>query len=784
MSQGLKLYAHNKNNQANLFVKSKFVGFKDSVGVSNVATTISSSDNLSNYEIVWDNKTKIKNSAKITGVMGVEKLDSVWTHVNKFDLVVEDNLWSIDSTNAVVFNPGKVKFHHLEVKSGEEYLNIDGLLSGQSNNDLKIDTKNFKLKNLARIFDRYKVGIDGLVTGKFKLEGSKEQPVLKSDVEVNEFKLNGQRFGKICLHSQFHAEEGRLGLNLNVENQSKYFVGNTIDISGDYFPKKNGAIDLKAKFNNLKLGFLERYFDGVFSDFKQGKTSGDFDVKGTLKAPELYGELKLDQMNLKIDYLNVSYAVNGEYLHFDNDKIFFKDFKLTHNKYTKSKILVNGAVFHTGFKNISYKMDSVRLHDLFCLNTTIDENSAYYGSAFVDGLLQVEGNGKINAISGAISTVPYEDKLSKGTTKLNLPLSEVGELEVSDFIHFVDLSKQEDKKEERDDKLDLSGLSLDFNFLINEEATAKIIFDPKVGDEIQVNGNGNISMKINSEGNFLMSGKYTIEEGKYFFTLKNFIGKKFLVEKGGTMVWDGDPINASINIKTHYQARAKLIDLANPAEVNYEANKERYGNRTSVYAGLNLEGELLKPEIRMDVSLPNGTPDEKDFLSNRLVGEDEINRQVFALLLTNQFMPSTVGGISDAVNVGTGIDNGIQFLEGQLNNSLGGILNNVDLGLDYNSGSQSDSLSNDELRLLLGFQYKKFSLKTDYALNNEAGEIQVEYKLTNQLKAKAYRRTTEAVIIENGSNLTTQGAGIVYQKAFNSIRELFQRKKKKKNEKQ
>jgi hypothetical protein len=418
------------------------------------------------------------------------------------------------------------------------------------------------------------------------------------------------------------------------------------------------------------------------------------------------------------------------------------------------------------------------LHDLYCLNTTIDENPSYYGQAFVDGLLQVEGNGRINAISGAISTVPYKDKLNTGSTKLNLPLSEVGELEVSDFIHFVDLNKGRDEQGNHDTKLDLSGLSLDFNFLINEEATAKIIFDPKVGDEIEVNGNGNVNMKINSEGTFLMSGKYTIEEGKYFFTLKSFIGKKFLVEKGGTMVWDGDPINATIDIKTHYKARVKLLGLAHPSEVNYEATKEKYANRSLVYAGLNLQGELLKPAINMAVTLPEGTPDERDFLSNRLIGEDEINRQVFALLLTNQFLPSRGNGITETVNVGSGIDNGIQFLEGQLNNSLGGILSNVDLGVDYNSATRSDSLSNDELRLLLGFQYKKFSVKTDYALNSEAGEIQVEYKLTNQLKAKAYRRTTEYIITENGSNLT-QGAGLVYQKSFNSLGGLLRRKNKK-----
>lgn len=775
VSRGLKLLAHNKQNRANLQLRSSFIGLGDSVGVKGFETIMESANNLNAYQISWDNHTKLKNSAKIAGVMGVEQLDSVWTHIDQFDLVVEENLWAIDSTNVVVFKPGKVDFHHMKVRSEEEVLDVEGVLSANSKSALAVYADNFNLHNLNGIFRKYKVGVDGAMTGELTLEGDIKEPVLTSDVEINGFKLNKQTFGRVCLESRYQTEAGKLGINLNVENQSRFFVGNTIELSGDYFPKENGRLALVTKFNNLKLSFLEPYFVGVFSDFKQGKTSGGFKITGTLKSPELYGRLKLDQMNLKVDYLNVAYAINGEYLHFNNDEILFDNFKLTHNKYTKSKILVNGKVFHNAFKDITYKLDSVKLKDLYCLNTTIDENASYYGQAFVDGLLDIEGNGKVNSISGAISTVPYKDKLNKGTTTLNLPLSEVGELEVSDFIHFVNLKERNQENQTSETKLDLSGLSLDFNFLLNEEASAKIIFDPKVGDEIEVNGEGNINMNINSEGNFLMSGKYTIKEGKYFFTLKNFIGKKFLVEEGGTIIWDGDPVNASIDIKTHYQARAKLIDLANPSELNYEANKERFGSRSPVYAGLNLQGELMKPEIKMDVSLPNGTVDEKEFLSNRLVGEDEINRQVFALLLTNQFLPSSAGGFADAVNVGAGIDNGIQFLEGQLNNSLGGILSNVDLGVDYNSSN--DSISNDELRLLLGFQYKKFSVKTDYALNNEAGEIQVEYKLTDRLKAKAYRRTTEAVITQNGTNLT-QGAGIVYQKSFNTLGELFRRRKK------
>ncbi len=770
---GLKVLAHNRGGQINVKLSSDYVGLKKPLGLKDFGVTATAKNNLADYHLSWNNNGEANNDGSIKGVLGTEKLDSIWTHINTLDLVIENNLWSIDSTNKLVFSPGKIDVEHFNVRSDFESIEMDGILTSQVENALIINTHNFQLGNLSRLFSKVKTEVTGSLSGKVEVLGERNDLIFKSDIEVDGFHLNGQAFGKVKIQSDYLSEESKLKLNVVAKNRSKGLKGNVFQLKGDYFPKRNGKIDLECKFSSFKVHFLEKYFSGLFSDFKEGEASGKFNIVGTLKQPEFYGKLRLDEMNLAVNYLKVNYAINAQYIYFNKDKMLFKDFTVRHSKYSKSKAVMNGFVRHTGFKKFSYSLDSIRLHDLYCLNTTLDDNSSYYGTAFVDGLLQVKGDGKNNQISGAFSTISYEDDIVRGQTTLNLPLSEVGELEVSDFIHFVDLDSDV-KVIEKERGLDLTGMTLDLNFNVDESTKAKIIFDPAVGDEIQVTGDGHVNMRVTPEGKFQMSGKYKIKQGKYFFTLKDFIGKKFIVEEGGTILWDGDPLAADIDIQTNYEARAKLIDLANPTAANYESLVTLYGNRTAVYAGLSLKGELLKPEINMSVSLPNGTPQEKDFLSSSLVSVDEINRQVFALLLTNQFLPIHSTQLSDAVNIGTGIDNGIQYLEGQLNSALGGVFNNLDFGVNYNSSTQSDSLSNDELRLLLGFQYKKFSIKTDYALNNDAGEIQVEYKLTNQLRAKAYRRRTEQVIVDDGSNVT-QGVGLVFQRSFNRLRDLFKK---------
>ena len=111
-------------------------------------------------------------------------------------------------------------------------------------------------------------------------------------------------------------------------------------------------------------------------------------------------------------------------------------------------------------------------------------------------------------------------------------------------------------------------------------------------------------------------------------------------------------------------------------------------------------------------------------------------------------------------------------MEGQINNALGGLFNNVDLGVDYN---KKDKLSAAELRLLVGFQFKRLRVQTDYDLSRNVGDVEVEYKLTNEVRAKAFHKTLEKTVLDNAMN-RVQGLGLLYQKTFNNISELWRRK--------
>ena len=786
--RNVKLYSNNYGDKLNIIGRSKFIQIVNNLGAENVKLNSTIKNNGLDYSLSYKNKSEKPSYGNVLGTIDLNDLDSIKLSVNQSKFVHQDTLWQIDTSAFICIADKYIHVRDFSLHAKNQFLKIHGKSSTKNSERLVFDMQNFQLNTLAYFWKSINLNLQGIATGNLKLDGGYSNQVFSTDLTVANMKLNQQHFGKLKLNTFFKKSNEVIDVNLTIANKKNKL--NNLFIKGYYYPYEDGRIDMSANLRNTELKFLETYFDGVFSDFKGGKTSGDLAIKGSIRHPLFSGDLTIDHLRFSVDYLNVTYGVDAQKLKFDKDFIWFNNFTLTHDLHPKSKANINGFVNLNGFKNITYQMDSVFLEQFFCLNTTAKENSTYYGQAYVNGLLQFKGNGKTNYIGGSVSTTKstkldvYKNKYVPVSTTLELPLDEAKDLEISEFASFVNLSQTNTDIPVVEEEFNVSGLDLDFNFKINPEANVRILFDPAVGDEINARGNGSIGMMINSNGKFNMYGDFSVTQGNYFFTLQNIIGKKFIVEPGSKISWNGDPLDAQMAMKTYYRSRANLINLVDSNLVgDYENLKGLYDNRIQVHSNLGLFGSLWKPSLKIGISLPNGTPEEKDFLKEKVYGEDEINRQAFSLILTSQFLPPS-SGVESIVSDKAGLHNGMQFVEGQINNALSGLLHpNLDLGVDYNEVQESESeenLTKDELRLLAGFKYKNLSLKTDYDINNQVGDIEAEFKITEALKAKAYHKTTNDATAINNQITTTYGLGAAYQKSFDSLKDLFKKKKDKK----
>ena len=789
----IKLNSNNIGNKLNIIGQANFIQVVNNLGIENFKINSNIQNNLLGFNLIYGNNSIESAHGDISGILNLANLDTIKLGIDESKIVFNNSIWEIDPSALINFSNKHIFIKNFNFKSADQFLKVNGVASSKNSDSLLVEMNNFQLIGLQYFWNYINLDVTGKSTGFFKINGAFHNHISTTSLQIEEMILNKQKFGKVKISSDYKNSIGVVNTKVVIENRSKTNKFNNLIIEGDYFPFENGRIDMSAKLKNTQLKFLEKYFDGVFSNFRGGKTSGELVISGTLNHPLINGDLKIDHLKFSIDYLNISYNIDGQTVSFNNDFINFKDFIISHDTRPKSKARVNGYVDLNGFNNISYSMDSVFLDEFFCLNTTINENTTYYGEAYVNGLIQLRGNSRGNYIGGSIATtksIKFEPRENRSgeieqlkvptITKIELPLDQSEDLEISEFVSFINLSDTSTKKKLIEEDFDLSGLDLDFNIKFTPEANIRIIFDPTVGDEINAKGNGEINMAVNTNGKFNMYGDFTVSEGNYFFTLQNIIGKKFIVEPGSKISWNGNPLDAQIAMKTYYKSRANLIDLVDLSKSDSASLVQQFDNRIEVHSNLGLFGSLWKPDLKIGISLPNGTTEELNFLQERISGDDEINRQAFALILTSQFLrPSS--GFESIVSDKAGFHNGMQFVEGQINNALSGLLHpNLDLGVDYNEVEETgsaDNLTKDELRLLAGFKYKNLVLKTDYDINNQVGDIEAEFKITEALKAKAYHKTVNDATTLNNQVTTTYGLGASYQKSFDSLKDLFRRKK-------
>jgi hypothetical protein len=261
-----------------------------------------------------------------------------------------------------------------------------------------------------------------------------------------------------------------------------------------------------------------------------------------------------------------------------------------------------------------------------------------------------------------------------------------------------------------------------------------------------------------------------VVEGSYLFTLRNIINKRFEVIPGGSLRWFGDPYAAEIDLEARYGLRTSPQPLI--------PHEPELAMRTDVDLILGLEGNLLRPEIRFDIALPNSSQRAQALVSEALVNEEARNRQAVSLLVLQQFLsadPFTMDIGSTGVQENSG-----ELIASQLSNWLSGMNDDLDVGLDYSqdvaTGEQaiavalSTRLLNDRLHLS-GSMGTSAVGTSDPTLQ----DMHVRYDLVSDGSFQITGYTTTDAEVPGQMATSTQGIGLVFRHEFNRFRDLFRR---------
>jgi hypothetical protein len=759
------------SNHLELIVRGQRLFITDSIWMEQFFTsTLIARDTLTMLT-QWENHSsdnKNLGSIKMRGLI-LSPTKTEFTFMPSYAFI-NDSLWSISSNNTISIDSSSVNINNFHLFKKNEYLMINGSVSANPADELDIMFNNFNLESLAFLLSDRKVDFSGIASGELKLSNLRNTPNITTELLIRQFAFNKDHLGDLSLRSRWDSREKAFKINSEVIYHGNVGSNKPIIANGYFYPEReNQNFDIDITIENLKMSIFSRYLEDFTSDFR-GLASGKLRLEGPTKAPELSGKARLVRTGFRIDYLNTSYSFAHEV---EVGKDFFKIDNLILNDTLGNTARVSGIVRHKNFYNFEVDI-SLLPERMVVLNTQPYHNELFYGTAFASGFVRVHG--KVSDITIDVSAT------SNRGTQIFLPLDYAGEITESSFISFVSLNQTN----EGSTPFILPkrfGLSLNFDLTLTPEAEVQMIFDSKIGDIMRGRGFGDLRLEIDKQGSFFMYGDYMVQEGDYLFTLQNLINKRFRMEQGGTIRWKGDPYDADIDVRAIYRLRTSLFDLA----ANQSDTSDFYRRRVPIETVLHLQDKLFNPSISFEIQLPGGDETTRDMIERLILTDQEMNRQVFSLLILNRFVPPE-DGFNNALSYGMG-STSFELLSNQLSNWLSQISSDFDFGVNYRPG---DEISSQEVELALSTQLFDDRVVIDGNLgvagnhpaqtqrtSNIIGDVNVEVKITpeGKFRVKAFNRSNTFDIL-NSNAPYTQGIGVFYRKEFDNLSELFNRRKR------
>ncbi|WP_372937806.1 translocation/assembly module TamB domain-containing protein [Seonamhaeicola sp.] len=689
----------------------------------------------------------------------------------KSDFTIKDRKWYIneksDTLNKLSFNKAltKFNFNNLKINHKDEEIKLSGFLKDSTQKDIKL---NFKNVNLAKITpDIDSLSLAGKVNGKLDILQQNGSYLPNSTIVVKYFKINNFPLGDFDAEIKGNEDLTNYVVNANIKNDiSKSLIAQgNINVVG-----KQSTINVDVNFDHFLLSPLNPLLDGVLSNIR-GFITGEVNIVGDLKKPNIEGNLKLEEAGLGIPYLNVDYAFNNNAsVTLKNQSFIFNNIQLTDTKFSSRGIL-DGSLSHVNLSKWSLDLN-IKTKRLLVLDTEETEESLYYGRGFMGGVAQIKGPTEQLNINVIAET--------KAGTVFKIPLNDTESFGDNSFIHFVTKKEKEAKnKGEEVTFEEIQGLELDFDVDVTEDADLEIIIDKDTGHSLKGKGRGGILVEINTNGKFNMWGDFAVFEGVYNFAYGGLVQKQFIVQPGGTIAWNGDPLrNTTIDMLAIYKTQANpspLLDNPINRSIPVELN-------------IALTGDLEQPTPEFSFEFPNVNSSVKSELQYRLEAPDDKQNQALYLISTGSFSR----GLNELNFSGT--------IAERLNGIINGIFSNgngkFNLGVNYEAGQNSpDYQTDDRVGVTLQTQISDRVLingkvgvpigGADATNTVVAGDVQIDFLLNDEgtLVAKVFNR--ENSIQNFGEDIGyTQGVGLSYNVDFDTFKELIQNlfKKKQKEE--
>ena len=703
----------------------------------------------------------------------------------------------------------QVSFHN-----NEEELDIRGIFSDEATDSMLFTIQRVKLDRLSDLF-AVKQELNGVVDGQFSTRSLLENPSIQGELDITSFSLNQQIVGDIRLRSEFNPIMKRFDTNVTVFTDSllypDYFtsserIGQNVELNGyfkaldtDLTSSSDTLYYFDLNFTNIDLWILPFLTPNVFSEMS-GVASGTGSIWGDSEGYDFVVDYDIgnnDPVFIQPRFLETHYFGTGPLRFSSEEGLVFNDLFLMDPS--------GGTATLSGTYNLNrfgplHTIDlTLEMDEFHFLNTSFDEELPFFGQGYGTATLRMTGTNDDPVLfsEGPIMIGDY--------SSIGLPLLEKTEFEENNkFIRFIDdfslisdalqsnrntlLNGQNLVMATNEERSFTERFTLDLQFESSNPMTIQLIFDPITGDVITANGTGNIRIQLQDE-DFSVFGQFDIANGYYNFVSGDIFTRRFALIPGGTLRWDGDPIDAKLDLQALYQARPDINTLTRTRD---QINQDQ-AERVPVELVLNIGGSLESIENDFFFRLPNTFETQQNSTLKTQINalnrnEDEKLIQATSFLLMGDFIPSSTA-LTDATNTLTSNLSGSaavlnpllssQLISPLLSNQMNSLLRSDvgSLDIDFNL----NTYNNIDLGVALRLYNDRIILSREGQITgsqSSIGDIGATYKINQALALTAFHRQDPTFSNYSGSDNSQQsqdinGVGLETEWSFSSWKQFW-----------
>nr|WP_240915451.1 translocation/assembly module TamB domain-containing protein [Polaribacter sp. 20A6] len=710
-------------------------------------------------------------------------------------LLLNSNNWKIPKTNAILFENDKLSFSDFKISFENQFIEITDKVSNISKDHIALNYENFKIDEIFNYLSPEKEITTGVLNGKFILEQPFGNTGIIADLSISQLQVLKTNFGKLSIDAK-SLENGKYDFNASLKEGDV-----DLDIKGDYLAENNDAnLNLDLLINSFKMKTLNTLSLGEIKE-TSGSFSGEFKITGQTSEPVYKGNLHFTNAAFNVAKLNAKFKLQDETLNIDNSGLSMSNFTILDAE--NNSLVFSGAIKTKSFINPTFNLD-IKAKNFSVLNATRRDNETLYGKVSFNADAKLTGDLQIpkldtKLVVGSDTDITYV-----------LPASYTNIEERDGIVSFVNRENPDAiLTQQEEETATITGFDVKALLKIDKQAAVTVIIDEETGDNFNVSGDGDFILLMNPNGDLSLTGAFEVSKGQYELNLYNVVDRKFVLVPGSRISWAGDPLDAKLDIQTMYTLKTSASDLmASQISGEDSSVQNKYKQVLPFNVYLNIAGELLQPKISFNLDMPE---DHQGAISGQVYDrvqqinqqEEQLNKQVFSLLVLSRFYPDSGSDGSSGGFASIAKNNLNDAVSGQLNSFSDKLLGNSGIQLDFGLNSFTDyqgDTPTDRTQLDIAAQKKLFNDRLTVRVGSEVdiqgssqtgeespliGNVSLEYRITEdgRYSLKGFRKNEFENVID-GQTIVS-GIALIFTKEFNEFQQLWdsilRSKKDKKN---